>query len=82
VLENYAHSKSNGGTYCNVFYPMSVTTIAAIIGFKALSLGRLPVMKDMGTMMGLGVAFCMLAALTVVPAVLVIGEQKRKTKDR
>jgi len=64
-------------TLKNVFYPMTITTIAAVIGFKCLSLGKLPVMKDMGTMMATGVVFCAIAALTVVPAVLVLLERKK-----
>jgi predicted RND superfamily exporter protein len=64
-------------TLRNVFYPMCITTLAAVIGFKCLSLGELPMMADMGTMMATGVIFCMLAALTVVPAVLVLFERKR-----
>ncbi len=63
---------------CNVFYPMTITTLAAVVGFKCLSLGKLPLMEDMGTMMATGVVFCMVAALTVVPAVLVLLERKRE----
>lgn len=64
-------------TLKNVFYPMFITTLAAVIGFKCLALGKLPVMADMGTMMATGVVFCMVAALTVVPAVLVLFERKK-----
>ncbi|HJH27979.1 MAG TPA: hypothetical protein C5S37_14735 [Methanophagales archaeon] len=64
-------------TLSNVFYPMLITTIAAVIGFKCLSLGKLPAMADMGTMMATGVVFCMVAALTVVPAVLVLFEREK-----
>jgi predicted RND superfamily exporter protein len=63
-------------TLSNVFYPMCITTLAAVIGFKCLALGKLPVMADMGTMMATGVVFCMIAALTVVPAILVLFERK------
>jgi predicted RND superfamily exporter protein len=63
-------------TISNVFYPMLITTIAAVVGFKCLSLGKLPLMEDMGTMMAVGIVFCMVAALTVVPAVLVLFERK------
>ncbi len=60
-------------TVSSVFLPMCITTIAAIIGFQSLSLvSRLPFMSEMGTMMSLGVACCMLAALTVVPATLLL----------
>jgi len=65
-------------TLGKVFYPMCITTIAAVIGFKSLSLGKLTTMADMGTMMAVGVVFCMIAALTVVPAVLVLFERKRR----
>ena len=62
-------------TLKNVFYPMMITTIAAVTGFLCLGLGKLPGMKDMGTMMAVGVVFCAIAALTVVPAVLVLLER-------
>ncbi len=65
-------------TISHVFYPMTITTIAAMIGFKTLSLGKLPMMVDMGTMMATGVVFCMVAALTVVPAILVLLTRKDK----
>ena len=64
-------------TLKNVFYPMTITTIAAMTGFLCLGLGQLPVMKDMGTMMAVGVVFCAIAALTVVPAVLVLLERRK-----
>ena len=64
-------------TLKNVFYPMTITTIAAVTGFLCLGLGKLPVMKDMGTMMATGVVFCAIAALTVVPAVLVLLERRK-----
>jgi len=57
---------------------MCITTIAAVIGFKSLSLGKLTTMADMGTMMAVGVVFCLVAALTVVPAVLVLFERRRR----
>ncbi|MHC1635984.1 MAG: MMPL family transporter [Candidatus Methanospirareceae archaeon] len=63
-------------TINSVFYPLTITTIAAVVGFLALRLGKLPVMKDMGVMMAVGVIFCMVAAITVVPAVLVLLERK------
>lgn len=64
-------------TLCNVFYPMSITTIAAVTGFLCLRLGQLPMMEDWGTMMACGVIFCMVAALTVVPAILVFFEKSK-----
>jgi len=69
-------------TISNVLYPMTITTIAAVVGFKCLALGQLPMMADMGTMMATGVVFCMVAALTVVPAVLVLLTRKGKKEKR
>ncbi|MGB2842849.1 MAG: MMPL family transporter [Halobacteriota archaeon] len=59
-----------------ISYPMCITTLVAVIGFKCLAFGKLPVMEDMGTMMATGVVFCMVAALTVVPAILVLFEKR------
>ncbi|HEY9206037.1 MAG TPA: MMPL family transporter [Candidatus Methanoperedens sp.] len=56
----------------NVIIPMSTTTLAALIGFGAMSLGKLTFLADMGTIMGYGVVASMLAAITVVPALIVI----------
>ncbi len=56
----------------NVIIPMSTTTLAGLIGFGAMSLGKLTFLADMGTMMGYGVVASMLAAITVVPALIVI----------
>ena len=56
----------------NVIIPMSTTTLAALIGFGAMSLGKLTFLADMGTIMGYGVVASMLAAITVVPALIII----------
>lgn len=56
----------------NVIVPMSTTTLAALIGFQAMSLGKLTFLADMGTIMAYGVVASMLAAITVVPALIII----------
>jgi len=81
-LQNRKKEEAMVNTLSNVFYPMLITTIAAVIGFKCLSLGKLPAMADMGTMMATGVVCCMVAALTVVPAVLVLFERENKKELR
>jgi uncharacterized protein len=58
-----------------VLVPMSTTTLAALIGFRAMSLGELTVLRDLATMMSLGVFCCMFAAITIVPVALIIGEK-------
>ncbi len=62
-----------------VVFPMSVTTLASIIGFRALSLAELKVMHDLGTAMSLGVLACYMSALTFVPSALLLS---RKIKRR
>jgi predicted RND superfamily exporter protein len=62
-----------------VFYPLFTTTLAALIGFNAMSLGQLTIMADMGKMMGYGVFFCFLAAISFVPAITIIVEKFSKS---
>jgi len=76
-LRSFAREEAMVNTLVNVFYPMLITTIAAVTGFLCLSLGDLPMMQDMGKMLAAGVACCMVAALTVVPAVLVLFERRK-----
>lgn len=59
-------------TLNNVIIPMLTTTLAALIGFQAMSLGKLTFLGDMGTIMSYGVAASMVAAITIVPAIVII----------
>lgn len=58
-----------------VTMPMGTTTLAALIGFRAMSMGELKVLGELADMMSLGVLGCMMAAITVVPVLLVLGER-------
>ncbi len=69
-------------TLSNVFTPMLITTLAALIGFRAMSLGQLTLLSDLGNMMSLGVLFCFIAAVTVIPAILVISEKLQYRRKR
>jgi predicted RND superfamily exporter protein len=67
----------------NVIVPMLTTTLAALIGFKAMTMGQLTFLAEMGKMMSYGITACFLAAITIVPALMVLFEkfaQKRKGK--
>jgi len=77
-LRTYEREEAMVNTLQNVFYPMVITTIAAVTGFLCLSLGELPMMQDMGKMLAIGVVCCMVAALTVVPGTLVLLERKKR----
>lgn len=59
-------------TLNNVIIPMSTTTLAALIGFQAMSLGKLTFLGDMGAIMSYGVAASMVAAITIVPSLVLI----------
>ncbi|CAD6494367.1 MAG: MMPL family protein [Candidatus Argoarchaeum ethanivorans] len=61
-------------TLRKVIMPMSTTTLAALIGFQAMSMGQLTFMGAMGTMMSYGVAACMAAAITAVPSFILIAD--------
>lgn len=61
-------------TLKKVIMPMSTTTLAALIGFQAMSMGQLTFMGAMGTMMSYGVAACMAAAITAVPSFILIAD--------
>ncbi len=61
----------------NVIKPMGITTLAALIGFRAMALGELKFMHDLANVMSIGVLACMLSALTFVPsAVLILNRLK------
>ena len=66
------HREAMEVTLNNVITPMLTTTLAALIGFQAMSLGRLTFLGDMGKMMSYGVAASMIAAITIVPAIILI----------
>ncbi|OYT27350.1 MAG: hypothetical protein B6U97_01890 [Candidatus Altiarchaeales archaeon ex4484_96] len=70
---NYEEAMVN--TIASVSIPMSTTTLAALIGFRAMSLGKLTFLADLGNMMSIGVLTCMIAAITATPTYLVIWEK-------
>lgn len=62
-------------TLNSTILPMSVTTLAALIGFRAMSLGELTLLADLGTIMSLGILTCFLAAVSIIPPVLILSER-------
>jgi predicted RND superfamily exporter protein len=69
-------------TMNNVFVPMATTTLAALIGFRAMGAGNLTFMGEFGFIMSLGIAFTFLAAITFVPAILVVSDDLCKRFSR
>jgi predicted RND superfamily exporter protein len=70
-LKNYNPEIAIQNTLNNVMIPMATTTIAALIGFKAMSMGELTFLGEMGKIMSYGVTACFLVAITLIPAILV-----------
>lgn len=65
-------------TLSSTFRPMATTTLAALIGFRAMSLGQLTIMSDLGNVMSLGVLACAFTAFMIVPSLLMITEKVEK----
>ncbi|MCK4883466.1 MAG: MMPL family transporter, partial [Candidatus Diapherotrites archaeon] len=74
-LKKFNQEKAMEITMVKVFVPMATTTLAALIGFKAMSMGQLTMLADMGIIMSYGVAACFFSAVTIVPAFLVLSER-------
>ena len=68
-------NKAMNLTLNNTLPQMFVTTIAALIGFRAMALGQLTLLGDLSTMMSLGILFCFLAAVTIIPPILILNEK-------
>jgi predicted RND superfamily exporter protein len=80
-LEKHDKRKAMEVTLTNIMSPMIITVVAALVGFRAMSLGELTLMADLGSMMSFGVAGSMLAAITGVAALIVIFQRSEKGKD-
>lgn len=64
----------------NVLKLMFITTVASFIGFWAMTYGDFLILGELGKIMALGVIFCFIAAITVVPAISVIYETHKPKK--
>jgi len=74
-LEEKSISESMVQTIKRVATPIATTTLAALIGLQAMSMGKLTILSELGRIMSLGVLSCMIAALTVIPTALVLTEK-------
>jgi len=81
-LKTAVPEKAMNNSLNAVFMPMAITTLAALIGFRAMSWGELTMMGEMGNMMSFGITACFLVAITIVPAILIIGERLFNKKLR
>ena len=69
-------------TLKSVLMPMIITTLAALLGFWSMGLGTITMLGEMGKIMSLGVLMCFLAAISVVPAILVISGKHDNKKSK
>jgi predicted RND superfamily exporter protein len=70
--QNYGIEKSIEKIIEGVFKPMTIALVAAIIGFTALSFGRITFLSDLGTMLTFTTLFAYIGALTLIPVLLVL----------
>lgn len=67
------------GSLANMGPPLLIAMVAAALGVLALELSRVPMNRDFGVLLAVGVVALVLAALTIVPFVLLGRERSRPT---
>lgn len=70
--EKFGVQKALSEMISGVLRPMTIALIASIIGFTALSFGRITFLSDLGTILTLTTLFAYIGALTLIPVILVI----------
>jgi predicted RND superfamily exporter protein len=74
--------KAMENTLNGILTPIFTTTLACLIGFKAMGLGELSMMAELGNVMSYGVMFCMFASITIVPSLLIIFTKEKTIKKK
>jgi len=62
-------------------YPMVITVIAALIGFRAMTLGQLKLLGNLGNTLSFGIVSSMIVAITIVAGLMVILQKDNKKKN-
>ncbi len=70
--EKFGVQKALSEMISGVLKPMTIALIASIIGFTALSFGRITFLSDLGTLLTLTTLFAYIGALTLIPVILVV----------
>jgi hydrophobe/amphiphile efflux-3 (HAE3) family protein len=68
-----------GATMRQMAPPLLVAMVAAVLGVLALELSKVPMIRDFGVLLAIGVTALVLAALAIVPLVLLGRETTRPT---
>jgi|GEM_PF-3117357 len=79
--ESYEIDQAIYNAVGNVGKGLTLTTTTTIIGFLALLAAVLPLLRDFAIALSLGVFYCLVAAIGVIPPVLVLVE-KRKVRRK
>lgn len=80
VLDNDAHPISE--TAANVGPPLVVAVLGAVIAFLALRISRVPMIRDFGVLLAVGIVVLLIVGIVVPISVLGAREWHRKTTDR
>ena len=76
--EDHGIQESLEGMITGVLKPMTIALVAAVIGFTALSFGRITFLSSLGTMLTLTTVFAYIGALTLIPVLLVLHDRYLK----
>jgi hydrophobe/amphiphile efflux-3 (HAE3) family protein len=80
--KKYGPNRAIYNSVKNIGKGITLTSITTIIGFLALLAAALPLLRDFSIALSLGVFYCLVAAIAVIPPVLVIIERRRIRKKR
>ncbi len=80
VLDHDEHPIAE--TLSNVAPPLIVATIAAILAFLALQISKVPMIRDFGVLLSIGVAVLVITGIVIPGMVLGLREFKTPTKQR
>lgn len=78
--ENHEIQKALSEMISGVIRPMTIALVASVIGFTALSFGRITFLSDLGTVLSLTTIFAYIGALTLIPVILVIRDRFNVSK--
>lgn len=77
-LETKEKKAAMRATLKNTLYPMVITVIAALIGFRAMSAGNLRLMADLGNTMSIAITASMFVAISLVAGLMIVFERNKK----
>jgi hydrophobe/amphiphile efflux-3 (HAE3) family protein len=80
VLDHDAHPISE--SVANVAPPLIAATIAGVLAFLALRISKVPMIRDFGVLLAVGVIVLVIVGIVVPASVLGIREFKKPTTDR